>query len=577
MNKIATIFFSLFLLATFGFSQVNVIQNGGFETWTGSEPDNWTLKSTGITMTLENSIVHSGANSARVDFTSTSTQKIGQTVTNVTGNTNYTFEIWVLDNDPAGRFRIWGYWNLSDGSTVTLDPGNLYTTDDPDWQLYTYQETAPEGAVSLDFELRFYDVSPFPGQATIYVDDVQMLGPAVNAPVIENLTAAPFPANLPVDISCDVTVNTGTVDSVKFYYYTDLEPATLDSLEMTPGSGDQYSVNLPFMTNGTSLIYWVKAWGNGSASQSAEQRVIIGIPDIAMFHNQLDADGLPLHLNHLARLKGIATVSTGIFSTTNYDFYIQDETGGINVFAFNLGTPGFAAGDSLEVTGMIDVYNGKVEITDFSAVVLSSGNPLPLPIDVNIEDMGEEYEGRLVVIDNVSLASGSDPWITAPADTSFNITVTDGSGDLTLRVVGSTDIGGTPEPSWPITVAGIGSQFDTSSPYFTGYQILPRSAQDLGATAISHDEPLIREYRLEQNYPNPFNPETTIRYQLAAAGKVSLKVFNILGQEVYAFSGKQTAGPHEIRFDRRRLTSGIYFYRLEAGDYQAVRKMILTK
>jgi hypothetical protein len=188
--------------------------------------------------------------------------------------------------------------------------------------------------------------------------------------------------------------------------------------------------------------------------------------------------------------------------------------------------------------------------------------------------MGEEYESRLISIDNVSLVSGS--WLSAP-DTSYNLTINDGSGDLILRIVGTTDIGGNPEPSWPITLVGIGGQYDFSSPYFEGYQIQPRSYADFIPTSISAEEQLICEYDLSQNYPNPFNPETRIQYSLRMAGKIDFRVFNILGQEVYRLSTEKPAGSHELVFDGRDLPSGIYFYQLKAGDFKGVQKMVLSR
>lgn len=87
----------------------------------------------------------------------------------------------------------------------------------------------------------------------------------------------------------------------------------------------------------------------------------------------------------------------------------------------------------------------------------------------------------------------------------------------------------------------------------------------------------ITTYELRQNYPNPFNPVTTISYRLKESGQVDFRVFNILGQEVYRFRGKQSAGEHKLVFDGSRLSSGIYFYRLEAGEFSATRKMVLMK
>ena len=85
-------------------------------------------------------------------------------------------------------------------------------------------------------------------------------------------------------------------------------------------------------------------------------------------------------------------------------------------------------------------------------------------------------------------------------------------------------------------------------------------------------------FALSQNFPNPFNPTTTIRYALPSAGPVTVKVFNIVGQQVATLVDEvQGAGLYKVRFDGRRLASGIYFSRLEWGGRVAVQKMLLLK
>lgn len=86
------------------------------------------------------------------------------------------------------------------------------------------------------------------------------------------------------------------------------------------------------------------------------------------------------------------------------------------------------------------------------------------------------------------------------------------------------------------------------------------------------------EFQLEQNFPNPFNPSTTIRYGVPMRSHVSLAVINTLGQQVAElFNGDVEAGYHEVRFDASGLSSGVYFYRMQAGAYTKTERLILVQ
>ncbi len=84
-------------------------------------------------------------------------------------------------------------------------------------------------------------------------------------------------------------------------------------------------------------------------------------------------------------------------------------------------------------------------------------------------------------------------------------------------------------------------------------------------------------YSLSQNYPNPFNPTTTIEFALPVAGQYNLTIYNITGQVVESFDGSADAGVVSIVWDASRYSSGVYFYKLEAGTFSATRKMVLIK
>ncbi|MCW8803360.1 MAG: T9SS type A sorting domain-containing protein [Ignavibacteriaceae bacterium] len=111
----------------------------------------------------------------------------------------------------------------------------------------------------------------------------------------------------------------------------------------------------------------------------------------------------------------------------------------------------------------------------------------------------------------------------------------------------------------------------------TGWKGVYRSVNKTTSVEISFAE-IPSSFFLEQNYPNPFNPITKIRYQVSQNANVSLKVFDVIGNEIKTLIEKeQSAGVYEIEFQVSELSSGIYFYQLKAGEFIETRKMILLK
>jgi len=109
---------------------------------------------------------------------------------------------------------------------------------------------------------------------------------------------------------------------------------------------------------------------------------------------------------------------------------------------------------------------------------------------------------------------------------------------------------------------------------------------DLGAleygsgsvVSVNSESETPKSFLLSQNYPNPFNPSTMISYQLPINSFVNLRVFDILGREVATLVNEQKpAGNYEMKFDASNLASGVYLYKLQAGDYSSVKKLILMK
>jgi hypothetical protein len=97
----------------------------------------------------------------------------------------------------------------------------------------------------------------------------------------------------------------------------------------------------------------------------------------------------------------------------------------------------------------------------------------------------------------------------------------------------------------------------------------------IGINNISNILP--NKMMLYPNYPNPFNPVTTIKYDIPGNNTVTVKVYDLLGREVFSSTEYKTVGSYEVRFDGTNLASGLYFYSLEAGNFRDVKKMVLVK
>ncbi|MDP2302537.1 MAG: phosphodiester glycosidase family protein [Ignavibacteria bacterium] len=117
-------------------------------------------------------------------------------------------------------------------------------------------------------------------------------------------------------------------------------------------------------------------------------------------------------------------------------------------------------------------------------------------------------------------------------------------------------------------------QIYTGTIYLDNFRLLYPS----DPTSIENYDEVPNDYYLYQNYPNPFNPKTVISYQLPAFSKVVLKVYDILGNEVALLvNGVKTQGIYNIEFNAKNLASGIYFYRLQVGEFSSVKKLIIMK
>jgi hypothetical protein len=248
-------------------------------------------------------------------------------------------------------------------------------------------------------------------------------------------------------------------------------------------------------------------------------------------------------------------------------------------------------GDSVAVKGTVQEQFDVTRLGNITSPVVrvSGGNQLPAPISLptgtfsvsGITPSAEMYEGVLVRFDNVRV---SDTAATQPDPTEY--AVNDGSGAVIVRRDGMNRYSNMAQDAasgktilkWGDRISSL-----TGIIYFSNnaYKIVPRTDADFGAVTgveVHTGEAVPATYALLQNYPNPFNPSSLISYTVPSTVAVTLKVYNLLGQEVATLVNQvQAPGRYTVRFDSSRLSSGVYFYRLQAGSFVALRKMMLVK
>jgi hypothetical protein len=129
-----------------------------------------------------------------------------------------------------------------------------------------------------------------------------------------------------------------------------------------------------------------------------------------------------------------------------------------------------------------------------------------------------------------------------------------------------------------IYIAGRPYRFNAAASY-TNYDFIIDNWMVTAPTGVEEDEQITPDkFALLQNYPNPFNPSTKITYNIPQRSNVSLRIYDVLGKEIATLVNEQKeAGTYNIQFDASKLSSGVYIYSIQAGDFLESRKMVLMK
>ena len=236
-----------------------------------------------------------------------------------------------------------------------------------------------------------------------------------------------------------------------------------------------------------------------------------------------DANGVSLLLGQTVTVRGVITMSQELDTPL---VYFQDATGGMIGYdaAFWTNTNDK---DSVEVTGVVTQFNGLTEFTPVNSSTILATNRSYTPRIVtcgNVRLNGETYEAQLIRINGVTAVhntSGANvtTWTTSGSGTNYRVLV--GNDSVEIRIYSSTNIANAPIPSFPFDVVALVSQFDSSPPYTSGYQILPRSLSDFilqggsGPLLSSITYTNITPTGVTVNWQSSTSSNSKVRWQLA--------------------------------------------------------------
>ena len=456
----------------------------------------------------------------------------------------------------------------------------------------------------------------------LYPDD---LGPALVIPpsvsnVVRNVGVVN--PNQAVTVSCLAKAVQAALQSVKLFY--SVNSGILDSLDMTATLGDTiYSATIPGVALDSALVdYYVKATDLNGVSITNPANTNNSRYFYLVLNRQLTIQDIRYtpfpsaysgYNNYrVSNIEGVVIADTSDLpgsinrgGSNPPRVYIQNVGGAWS--GILLGTIGANAntvltinrGDLVSVSGTVMLGSIGTKIDSITTIqVISPGNTLPLPQLLVTNEIGTSFQGALtaekwnatlvkyqnIVIDSLN-ADG-----TSNFGESF---VNDGTlphtrliwSDGNTHYHNGWNTSFINNPNYTFVAKGDSFHEVVGVLGYTHayYKLAPRKDDDItgyiSVVNVSEESNSIpSEFVVEQNYPNPFNPSTIISYSIPKEGLVTIKVYNILGQEVATLVNElKSAGTYKINFNASRLSSGVYFYSVKADNFSMVKKMLLMK
>jgi hypothetical protein len=518
-------------------------------------------------------------------------------------------------NTSSGAFNI----NDGNGNSMIVYPQSRYfrlgTTKMPGSTYEPPQDGTPINTIKgiITFYNNGYELLP------LYPEDLYI---TATPPSISNIKrdVVQVNTNQPVTISANIIDLDGTVKSAALHYKIgDVNRVTV-AMDRSVSDTTLYTATIPGASVDSTLVnFYISAKDNDglngyTPSDTVKSNYFYQVLNETLKIRDVQyspyGSGYSGYNGYYVTLTGVVTADTSDipgFGTTPLRIYMQDGTGPWT--GILIGTRGingtelikFKRGDSVTLTGVI-LENYSVtsidSITSFN--VNSDSNALPEAVTVStgtIDKIGsgvvgaEQWESVLIDYKNVTVTDDNADGDSGPVTNNYGeIYVNDGSGDTRVELQ---DGNHHYENMWDANLANDPLNIDVvqNSTFseirgilyysFSYYKLVPRKDDDFVGyvTDVKQDNsetPV--SYNLSQNYPNPFNPSTVISYSIPNESNVSLKIYNLLGQEVKTLVDESKApGTYKVNFNAGDLSSGIYFYSLHAGNFYQVKKMILIK
>jgi hypothetical protein len=542
MKKIYLLSFSIaFVALTFAFTPLkaqNMVVNGDLEQWTAGVPNNWDHVEN---ITQESTIVHDGLYSARHQSAS-GTQDFGhEYITGITEGASYTLSYYYYDNDPNAKTRVWSKFMDAGGATVGTTIESDYSTDSPNWVLYTNDVIAPAGATQFYLEVRVYKEAAEGGY--VYYDDFNFVG---------DQTVYPEPTNYPTSFGSEVTalsINLNWVDAVggqlpRAYLVKGVKDGTAvvppvdgvvepDDTDWTDGAaalnvdfgvenvvfdnlaGDQtYTFYIYPYTNAAANIDYKTDGTAPETSATTENATIISYENFA--------SGL-----------GVWTP----YSVIGDQEWFQDEFGGVT-FAKVSGYQGqpYANEDWL-ISPMLNLSLYEDVLFSFTTAANYTGPDLELYYSNDYDGSGDPTDFTWnSITDEAAWSAGS--WVWTP------------SGDIELDAYGSASF-------------YLGFRFTSTETESATWELTECRVMGILKTDILQNKTIEL-----QVYPNP----ATDFVQVVSNENATMEIVNLMGQKVLSQSvmtGSNTVSVNELK-------SGVYFVRVAYADgITAINKIIV--